>query len=355
MRRLDRLVAREFIRLFVLFTVAAPFLFILGDWTDRIDTYSNRGIPLADQALSYLYAYPLFMLWSLPVAGLIATVFTVSNMTRTSEVAAAKAGGVSFWRLFLPLPLLGLVATALGLGLSEVVPVTQSQAAELRGDRAGQVQSRSNFHYRAPDNWFYRGRRITGDTIYFFHGELEGDGASMPTVDLVARRAVYDSASSRWTLHDGFQREWVGEGAVESIPFDSVQPENLTYTPDEFLATPKEPDEMRYAELSAFIESLKRSGTEPLELEVERAMKLAIPVATFIIILFGMPMATTSSRGGPAYGIGISLAVTVVYLMLFKVTEALGNTGTISPDLAAWGPNALFAVAAVVLMTRVRT
>jgi lipopolysaccharide export system permease protein len=88
---------------------------------------------------------------------------------------------------------------------------------------------------------------------------------------------------------------------------------------------------------------------------VERAQKIAIPVATLVIILFGAPLANTSSRGGPAYGIGISLGITVLYMLLFKVTGAAGAAGAMEPMYAAWIPNVLFLIAAGVLLARVRT
>jgi lipopolysaccharide export LptBFGC system permease protein LptF len=55
MRTIDRYVAREFIRLFVLFILAAPMLFIIGDWTDNIGRYTEQGIPTSRVALSYMY------------------------------------------------------------------------------------------------------------------------------------------------------------------------------------------------------------------------------------------------------------------------------------------------------------
>jgi lipopolysaccharide export system permease protein len=129
----------------------------------------------------------------------------------------------------------------------------------------------------------------------------------------------------------------------------------FTATPDQLMARAKEPEEMRYAELGAFIESLERSGATPRKLMVEHAQKIAIPAATFIIILFGAPLANSSPRGGPAWGIGISLGITVVYMMLFRFAGAAGAAGTIDPFHAAWAPNVLFFLAALGLLWRVRT
>lgn len=83
--------------------------------------------------------------------------------------------------------------------------------------------------------------------------------------------------------------------------------------------------------------------------------RMAIPVASLVIILFGAPLATSSKRGGAAFGIGLSLATTILYLMLFRFSGALGYAGTLDPRLAAWVPNLVFLIAGLVLMKRVRT
>ncbi|MGH7553711.1 MAG: LptF/LptG family permease, partial [Longimicrobiales bacterium] len=134
-RILDRYVVREFMRLFLLFALAAPSLFILGDWTDNLDSFTSKQIPPANVALSYVYQFPLFVLWSFPIAALIATVFTVSNMTRHAEMVAAKAGGISFYRALFMLPVLGVVLTGTALGLSELVPITLEKRAEVLGEK----------------------------------------------------------------------------------------------------------------------------------------------------------------------------------------------------------------------------
>jgi lipopolysaccharide export system permease protein len=90
-------------------------------------------------------------------------------------------------------------------------------------------------------------------------------------------------------------------------------------------------------------------------LKVERMLKIAIPVTCLIIALFGAPLATSSQRGGAAYGIAVSLATTVFFLVLIQLTKAIGGKGLISPDMAAWIPNLLVGSFAIILLARVRT
>jgi lipopolysaccharide export system permease protein len=112
---------------------------------------------------------------------------------------------------------------------------------------------------------------------------------------------------------------------------------------------------MRYGELSRYIEALKRSGNDTSKIEVDRALKIALPVTCLVIALFGAPLAVTSPRQGAAIGIAISLGTTVVFLSLIQLSKAVGVTGVVNPVLAAWTPNALFFGAATWLLARVRT
>src|SRR5438309_11957999 len=112
---------------------------------------------------------------------------------------------------------------------------------------------------------------------------------------------------------------------------------------------------MRYTELTRFIHALERSGGDGNLLRVERALKIAIPATCLIIALFGAPLATSTQRGGTAYGIGVSLATTIIFLMMIQLTKAIGGKGLIPPDLAAWIPGMIFGLIGLVLMARVLT
>lgn len=358
MKILDRLVIGEFIRLFILFMFASPVLFILGDLTDNLDTYLDRDYTTAQVAMGYVYQLPLFISWGLPVAALIATIFTVNNMTRHSEVAAAKAGGISFYRLYAALPALGIVLTLLGLVLTELIPVGNRLRAESVTQTSSSVQrqTRSDFIYRDLDGRVFAIRRldvgageITGITM-----EREGDEPEVPSVHIFATSAAHDTASG-WTLRDGYMRLMAGPDVERAFRFDRLRTRGFNEAPEQLVDTQKDPDMMGYVELGQLIQILQRSGGDPRDLMVERAQKVAIPVAALVIILFAAPLAASAPRGGAAYGVGVSLGITIVYLMLFKVAGAAGSSGAIPPTVAAWLPNGVFALAAVYLLRQVRT
>ena len=129
----------------------------------------------------------------------------------------------------------------------------------------------------------------------------------------------------------------------------------LRQQPADLLVEPKSPEEMRYGELSHYIDALKRSGNDASKLEVDRALKIALPAACLVIALFGAPLAVTSPRQGTAIGIAISLGTTLIYLSTIQLSKAVGTSGIVNPVAAAWFPNALFLVAALWVLLKVRT
>jgi lipopolysaccharide export system permease protein len=150
-------------------------------------------------------------------------------------------------------------------------------------------------------------------------------------------------------------RRLLPDSTERALEFDRLRMTAITERPEELLEVPPEPDEMTYAEIDRMARIIQRTGGDARELLVKREQKLSIPVATLVIILFGAPLATSSKRGGAAFGIGISLATVIGYLMLFRVAAALGEAGALTPLTAAWIPNIAFTAAAALALVRVRT
>ncbi len=355
---LDRYVLSEFWKIFIPMALGFPLLVIIIDLVDHLDTYLNRNLSNGQIALSYLYWIPDSMFMVLPAAVLFATVFSIGSLTRHSEVTAAKASGVSFHRLVAPIFFGATLVTFFALVLGEVVPVTNARRNQILEERSSSTPNdRFNFAYEAPHGRVYQVaaldvRRRSIDQLSI---ERKGNGPDYPTYLLAARSAQWDTAADRWTLRQGNLHIIPDSSQTFAIHFDSLRDRNFDEPPVDLTLVPRSPEEMRYSELSRFIASLERSGGDANELKVERALKIAIPITCLIIAIFGAPLATSTQRGGAAYGIGISLATTVLFLMLIQITKAVGGGGVIPPNIAAWIPNALFGVLGVVLLAKVRT
>jgi lipopolysaccharide export system permease protein len=362
-RPLDRYVFWEWWKIFVVTALGFPLLVIIIDITDHLDTYLSRNLPRGDIALSYLYWLPDSMFMVLPAAVLFATVFSIGAFTRHSEITAAKASGISFYRLVMPVLLGAIIACGLDLALGEVVPITNAKRAELLEEKKFKTGTvRYNFAFAGEYGRVYKIQLLDTDNGSLDRVQVErrGNGESYPSYLLTARQASFVQAKTptgapHWELTQGELDVMPDSSRVFSMSFDRMLDKHFTERPTDMMAKPRAPQEMRYEELTRLIAALERSGVDANLLRVERALKLAIPVTCIIIALFGAPLATSTQRGGAAYGIGISLATTIVFLMLIQLTKAIGGKGLIPPDYAAWVPGALFGAIGLVLMARVRT
>ena len=358
MKILDRYLLREWIKILVVTALGFPVIVTAFELTDDLDQLLSRGIATGDIALGYLFGLPDKIFLVLPAAVLFATVFSVSAMNRHSELTAAKANGWSFHRAVAPILLAAVATTGAGYVLGEWAPVATTRQLELHGEREVRSQTaRYNFVYRADRGWVYAVRALETErhTMRDVVLEREGTGEAYPTLVVQARAANWSDTTDRWLLRDGRLRVLPGDGMERTFVFDSMVQRSLRESPEALLIEPKDPKEMRYTELGRYVEDLERSGGDGRKLRVKQALKISVPFTCIIIAVFGAPLALTAPRGSGAVGVGLSLAVTVVFLTMIQLSEAIGAGGVMPPTLAAWMPNVLFGAAGAWMMARAPT
>jgi lipopolysaccharide export system permease protein len=360
-RPLDRYVFGEFFKIFFGTALGLPVLVVIIDLVDNLEKYLNRQIPRADIALSYVYFLPESAFMVVPAAVLFATVFSVGSLSRHAEITAAKASGMSFYRLIIPIFVGATIAFGMDLALGELMPVTTSMRNELlRDTRVSEGQIRNNFAFASELGRVYKVGQLIRErgVMSAIQIERKGINDAYPTYLLSAEDAKFDTSAApgrHWRLGKG-QMNVVGDtGTSFMLTFDSGYDTHFAERPQDMMRAPRSPQEMRYAELTRFIHAAERSGTDVNTLRVERMLKIAIPAACIIIALFGAPLATSNQRGGAAYGVAVSLGTTIIFLLAVNLTKGFGAKGLITPEIAAWVPGIAFGVIGLVLLARVRT
>jgi lipopolysaccharide export system permease protein len=356
---LDRYVFSEWTRIFFGTALGFPLIITIFDLTDNLDKYLSRSLSKQDIALSYMYWFPESMLLVLPAAVLFATVFSISALTRHSEITAAKASGISFHRIVLPIIIGATLASGGALLLSEYVPPANKRRSELlQESKFTTGNERYNFAFAAEHGRVYRAMTLNVERGYLEGLEIERKGRegdpTYPTWLISANNARF-SRDTGWTVRSGALHVVPQRGRHLSFAFDSLRDRRMSESPRDLMSSPKAPADMGYEDLGRFITAMERSGSDVSKLRVDRALKIAVPIACFIIAFFGMPLATSNQRGGAAYGIGISLGTTIIFLIMIQLTRAIGGQGGLSPELAAWVPNMVFGVLGLIMFVRVRT
>jgi lipopolysaccharide export system permease protein len=358
LRALDRYVFTEFWKIFVTAALGFPVLLYVIDSTDNLDKYLSRHLGLGSIALSYVYWLPDSMFMALPAAVLFATVFAIGALTRHSEITAAKASGISFHRLIAPIAAGAVLASFVGLVIGELAPIANKRRLDIiEPDRAATTLERYNFAFAGEQGRVYKvgALHVAENSLDGLTIERKGSGPDYPSYILSASHAAYRAAGNRWMVTHGTMHVIPDSLHNVTFVFDSALDKTFTEEPRQLTLAQKAPTDMGFAELGRFIDSMDRSGADVNALKVERMLKIVIPVTCVIIFMFGAPLATSSQRGGTAYGIGLSLATTLIFLVMIQLTRGIGGHGQIPAAIAAWLPSLLFGVTGAVLLARVRT
>jgi lipopolysaccharide export system permease protein len=295
---LDGYLLREWVNIFLFSALGLPVFVIVIELAEKLDDYLIKDLEPSAIALAYFFSLPDRIFLILPAAVLFATVFSVGNMNRHTELTAAKASGRSVHRLVVPVLIGALVASGIGLVIGELAPPATRRNLELLGELAQRTQgARYNFVYRAEEGWVYMVRQLNL-TRRRMEGVVlarEGTGPDYPTLSIQAQRARYNDGTEKWSLQNGRFRLVEGPSSELTFAFDSLRLQRLVEDPAQLMVEPKKPQEMRYAELDRYVDALERSGGDPRLLRVELALKLAVPCTCIIIAIFSVPLVV----GGP--------------------------------------------------------
>jgi Predicted permeases len=107
---------------------------------------------------------------------------------------------------------------------------------------------------------------------------------------------------------------------------------------------------MNTPELNRFIAAEQLSGSENVNRYlIEKHQRTSWPVATYILVLIGVSISSKKTRGGLGLNIAIGLFICVSYIFFMQVSTTFATVGSLSPLLAVWVPNIIFAVLGVYL------
>ncbi len=357
MSLITRYVLRLFITAIAASLVAFVSIFFVVDLIEQLDRFLDRNVAPGYIVLYYVYYMPYIFVLTIPVSLLLASLYTFGQLTRQGELTAMKASGLSLYRLLRPMLLVSAVVSAGLFWAGEwLVPHTSMKRAEIKSEHVD-MQGGEGQHVR--HDVYIRGGG--GRQVYMrvFDGRsAEGTGIYVAefrdgsvTSVLTAERAQW--TDGRWLLSDGVERRFrINGGLSEHIPFDELEAETWSETPEDFMRGQKRPEEMSYGELEQLIEDVRRGGGDVQGYLVDLNLKIAFPGAGLIIVLLGGALASHLRKGGVAVGFALSIGICFIYWGLLRFAQAFGHAGLLPPMAAAWGANALFGLLALVLLVR---
>lgn len=356
---LHRYILHFFTRLLLLSLGAFAGIFLLVDFLEKVDDFLEHGAAISLYVLYLLNMLPVAVAQVIPLATLLAAFGTLGGLSKSNELTAMRGGGISIWKITLPLLISGLLLSAGLFFVNEfLIPVNQKKIHyilqnELRGKQEI-LFKRDNIWFRE-DGTIYHVRqsqpennRLLGVTILEFDEQFH----------LISRQ---DAPLARfvegvWIFEDLVSYRYDPDTSmiVERLRFPQKSLE-LAKKPEDFTETFYKAEQLGFFELRSLVEKMKNEGYNPRNYQVDMHARLAYPFTCLTMTMLGIPFALRKGRSASlAVGVTLSVAVGVVFFILQTLLTTLGYSAVIPPFIAAWSALLIFSLLAVWLLLSTR-
>ncbi len=361
---IDSYVLRHFLFYFGLLLASFVVMAQVYSFFELLSDVVTHHIAMTTVAKYLFFLTPMLVYDSTPMSVLVAVLVTFSILSKNNEVTALKACGVSLYRLALPVLLSGLVLSVSLLGFDHhLIPESNVIQDRLRNEIKGRpVQT-----YLRPDRkwikganneiWYYRYfDQATYVMVGVYVFELDPETFRLRK-HISAERARWEPSLKTWIFQNGWSREFVNNKEVKYEPFlgGTATFAKLKEPPNWFLREDVQETQMNFQQLADYIRELKQSGFDTVHLQVQFHKKFAVPLFALIMALLSVPFSFSSGKRGAMASIGVSFGIAVAYWSVSKLFEQIGNINQLPAPVAAWSPDAVFSLAGLYFMTRMKT
>jgi lipopolysaccharide export system permease protein len=374
MRLLDRYLFRELLSPLAYCLGGFLIFWISFDLFNQLAEMQERKLHLLDVIEYCIAMTPEFLVTILPVALLLALLYTLTNHARHNEITAMRAAGVSLWRLCVPYLVVGLAASTVLFLLNEfLVPQGKDWSNHIMARYVQKTDDPVSQNYfpnlpfnntRSHRSWMigeYRAK--TGEMLDPQVNWMLPDGS---TCQLNADRAV--RTNDAWTFFN--VREFVQAAGPNSASVPSLKT-NVLAMPG-FDETPKQIkteiaiiDYQNLRNKSKVVIPLTDiwnylkfhpdlSRADSSKLQTEFYSRLAAPWTCLVVVLIAIPFGTPSGRRNPFFGVAGSIFICFSYFVIEQISLPMGSSGFLPAWLAAWLPNIIFGATGLWLTSRVR-
>lgn len=356
MRIHDRYILGDFWRNIAIALVAFTVIYITVDINEEISTYIDNHVRILDIVLYYLFKIPWILVLIMPVAILLATVFSLGKLSRQNELTAFISSGTSLMRVAAPIIVSALLMSFAVMIFGEfVIPETNRRSQKIKHvdiDKQAEEEGarwRENVHYQGEHGRTYYAERydlmLKSFTNVIVH---EYTGSSLHR-RIDAKKAFWDG--SQWVFVDGALREFTGQGE-KITTFAKIAMKELPERPEDFEKEDVDPEEMNFRMLRSYINKMVRSGGPVDKYLVDLYFKFSFPFTNLIFAVIGAALASAKRKPSMATGFGLTLMISFTYYGVLKIGQALGHSGVIAPLFGAWIGNVIFIVIGGVLLYR---
>lgn len=356
---IDRYILRQFVMTLVFAIVALCVIFLVVNLMENLDDFIDQNAKFNIIAQYYLSFFPEILKILTPIAVLISTLFTIGKLSTNNELTAMKTGGLSLYRLMVPLVTFSILLSFGQLYFNGwVVPIANKNKLEIEkvylNKSKGQAGTLFNLFFRDGPNknvmmQYYQANEKSGYQVGIEEYSSEVSPRLINRIE--AERLKW--TGNKWLLVKGIKRKFK-DGQVTAERFDTISL-SLNIKHNQLIKLKMLPEEMNFDEKSQYIEVLQMGGKDTRKNMIDYYAGYAFPFANFIVILFGVPFASVKKKGGIAIQIGAAMVIVFAYLIFTEISKTIGFASNLDPLLTGWSANIIFFGVGLVVLFKTKT
>ncbi len=361
MRTLTRYILGEILSHGLIGCVIFTFILFMKELPRILEMVVHNSSTFASVVEVFLFSLPNFFMLTIPMAVLVGVLLGFSRLAADSEVIAMRASGLGIGYFVRVAGIVAVGGTLLGL-VDSLVLAPRANQAILAMDKALATQASYSIEPRVFDEDFR-------NLVLYVQDVRSGTGAAnwrqvfiADTTDpaapmiITAASATVANENSRdsgqellMRLRDGTQHKTVAD-----------QPQQYDISTFDFtdrLLTSGQQNGTHLGRLDTNIYAMPMSelwrrshGPDGKRFLIEIHKRFAYPAACLVLMLVGVPLGTTSRRGGKSFAWIFTIILVFIYYLLSSTGIALGKQNWISAFFAVWSANLIFAAGGLFLL-----
>lgn len=358
----DTYILSSFLFYFVLLLTSFVMMAHVFNFFELLSDIIKNQIPMARVLRYHVFLTPRLIYDSTPLSVLVAVLVTFGVLTKQNEVIAFKACGISLYRLAIPVLLCSIVLSS---GLFAFDHYIVPDANRIQDGLRNEIKGRPVQTWLDPNRkWIFSPPSRIYYYKYFDPAENVMAGVNVYELDqnsfqlrrhISAERARWEPSLKTWIFQNGWTRDIAGIKESGFRTYQAMTFAEVDEPPNYFLKEVKQDKQMNFLELQSYIQELQQSGFDTVRLQVQYHKKFSLPLFAAIMALISAPFSFMTGGKGALAGVGVSLGIAIAYYGVNQLFEQIGNVNQLPPEVAAWSPDALFSLAGLYLLARVRT
>lgn len=338
------------------------FVLFMRDLGRILELVVRNSASLTSVGEIFLFTLPNTFTVTIPMAVLVGVLLGLSRLAADSEITAMRASGMGVWTFVRIVSMVAIAAWLLGLANTLYLAPKSSEALLRLEDSLKNSQA----FYEIQPRVFYEDFK---NYVLYVQDVRAGSGAanwrrifmadlsdaSAPKVTTAEQATVVNGDGVggdqvlRMRLRNGAQHESSSDnpGQYTISTFANTDlPLQLGQADETHISRASSP--IYAMSLAQLRQNSYGSGGKIYSIELHR--RFAYPAACLVLMLVGVPLGTSSRRGGKSAGFVLTIALVFIYYFVSSTGVALARQNKLPVVVGVWGANVIFAACGLMLL-----